>query len=633
MKIILFILLAQFSASVAAIELRELSNSRTWHKLLHIKGSHTDARGEIADSIEFGTDIRDTEIETSAFFLSQSKDDFAYEELVLTIAAIKKNRINENGFSFRCNYPARTYFLAEQGSVEPFALQECPALLKWIGSEEFEVSIVYADGYLGNPASFYGHLILKFDIENGAKSLLDNSLNFGATVPDNEDPIVYILKGLTGGYDSKFSSNYFYRHNLNYREVELRDLWQYQLDLSQRDKILVATHAFELMRTNYTYYFTHRNCAYHLAKILEVVSDQDLIVHRHPFVLPISVFKRLTEVTIADKNAIRKILYHPSRQTRFREKFASLSVTEQALLHEWFSDIQSLNIDNLNTKLNAQRQVIVLNAAYDYIEYGLTQLDKESKEYALMRAKKTQLQRALIAYPPQLAEQKTRPTDNKIMPHSGHRPSLLRGLFGQENDEKFVELQLRPAFYDELSLGGGKAPNSAVSMGDLTLRYQDGDISLSSLSLLTIETFPIGGSGLPNDTDTAWKLRVGIEQNFIDGVDNSNEWFAESAFGKAFGQSTHFVSYAMIEGRAQTPNQLGERFFVMPKVGFVTTVSSHAKLACHIGYAASTDSNSSRYKRKIHCGASLFQRDNIDLKLSYDAYFEDSFRVGLSWYW
>ncbi|WP_158307653.1 DUF4105 domain-containing protein [Brumicola nitratireducens] len=629
MKIIFFIMLTLCSMSAFATELRDISNSRTWQKLLHMSGSGSDEHNHAVDSKNLRSSLYDSEIETTAFFLSQSEHDFAHDELLLTLAAIKEDQIEANGFSFRCNYPARTYFLAEKGLVKAFELQECPELLKWIGSEEFDISIVYADGYLGNPASFYGHLILKFDHENGAKSLLDNSLNFGASVPDNENPVIYILKGLTGGYDAKFSSNYFYRHNLNYREVELRDLWQYQLELSKRDEILLATHAFEVMRTNYTYYFTHRNCAYHLAKILEVISDQDLIDNQHPFVLPISVFKRLTEIQIAQQEAIRKILYHPSRQTRFREKFATLSVTEKSLLQEWVGVNRKLNVDMLDPR----RQVAVLNTAYDYIEYVLTQLDKESAEYASMRNKKTQLQRALIAYPPQYAEQKIRTTEDKVLPHSGHRPSLLRATIGREAEQDFLELQLRPAFYDELSLGGGKSPNSSVSMGDLRLRYQDGDLSLSSLSLLTIETFPLGGSGLPNDTDLAWKLRLGVEQNFIDGVDNSNEWFVESAVGWTFGNSPNFVSYAMIEGRAQTPNKLAERFFVMPKVGFVTTLSAHSKLACYLGYAASTDIGAQRHRRKLYCATSLLQDENLDIRLSYDAYFEKSVKLGFSWYW
>jgi hypothetical protein len=622
-------LLLLCSSYAYANDLRDISESRTWQKLLHISGGESEVHSSHQHSEHKNSDVDDSEIESIDFFLSHSSDDFAYEELILTLAAVKENSIAENGFSFRCNYPARTFFLAEKGLVAPFKLSECPALLEWVGSEQFDISIVYADGYLGNPASFYGHLILKFDIESGAKSLLDNSVNFGATVPDNENPVIYILKGLTGGYDSKFSSNYFYRHNLNYREVELRDLWQYQLALSERDKMLVATHAFELMRTNYTYYFTHRNCAYHLAKIIEVVSDEDLIDYRHPFVLPISVFKRLTETDIAEKSAIQEVIYHPSRQTRFRKKFAALPSAEQEILHDWLNVDTKLKLD----ELAPSRQIDVLNAAYDYIEYVLTQLDKGGQEYSLMRKKKNQLQRALISFPPQVAEQKTQSTENMNMPHSGHRPSLLRTSIGHDDRGNFLELQLRPAFYDELSLGGGKAPNSSVSMGDLSLRYQDGDLALSSLSLLTIETFPIGGSGLPSDIDIAWKLRVGIEQDFLNGIENSNEWFVESAVGKAFGESPDFVSYAMLEGRVQTPNKLGERFIVIPKVGFISTLSSHSKLACSLSYLAPLDGSSERYKRKVQCASSVFQGDSFDLRLSYTRYFESSFKLGLSWYW
>lgn len=118
----------------------------------------------------------------------------------------------------------------------------------------------------------------------------------------------------------------------------------------------------------------------------------------------------------------------------------------------------------------------------------LTQLYKETPALLLLTKKKIQLQRAFISYPPQQAEAKTRTTENLIKPHSGDRPSLLRTSVSNDGKQDFFERQLRPAFYDELSLGGGKAPNSSLSMADLTLRYQDSKVSLSSLSILTIES-------------------------------------------------------------------------------------------------------------------------------------------------
>lgn len=64
------------------------------------------------------------------------------------------------------------------------------------------------------------------------------------------------LKGISGGYDAKYSSNHYYRYNINYAEVEMRDLWQYTLNLTSDEKTILIAHAWELLFTEYRYYFT-----------------------------------------------------------------------------------------------------------------------------------------------------------------------------------------------------------------------------------------------------------------------------------------------------------------------------------------------------------------------------------------
>ena len=53
---------------------------------------------------------------------------------------------------------------------------------------------------MSNTASMYGHLLLKFSDSDNHKSnnLLDNSLNYGAIVPNDENPLVYVLRGVFG---------------------------------------------------------------------------------------------------------------------------------------------------------------------------------------------------------------------------------------------------------------------------------------------------------------------------------------------------------------------------------------------------------------------------------------------------
>jgi hypothetical protein len=81
----------------------------------------------------------------------------------------------------------------------------CDNELQWLGERQVKsISVIYADSYLGNPAAFYRHILFKVDSNKDKQTneLLNNSLNFDAQVPDNENPVAYISKGLIGGYQA-----------------------------------------------------------------------------------------------------------------------------------------------------------------------------------------------------------------------------------------------------------------------------------------------------------------------------------------------------------------------------------------------------------------------------------------------
>jgi hypothetical protein len=156
------------------------------------------------------------------------------------------------------------------------------------------ISLLYATGYLGNPASYYGHTLLKFNSSHKLQSkLLDVSVNYGAIVPSGENPLSYIFKGMLGGYDGGFSHIEFYFHNHNYGELELRDIWEYELGFSNADVQLMVAHLWELMGKKNTYYFFRKNCAYRIAEILELAGDLKIIPDDRPWVFPQTIAAKL----------------------------------------------------------------------------------------------------------------------------------------------------------------------------------------------------------------------------------------------------------------------------------------------------------------------------------------------------
>ncbi len=134
---------------------------------------------------------------------------------------------------------------------------ECPQYRRFAKDGKIaSLSLVFATGYLGNPASYYGHLLLKInDHEENRNALEDLAVNYGAKIPDNENMLVYMSKGLIGEYRSTFSPKTFYFYQHKYNDEEMRDLWEYEIKLDESGYELVVAHLWELLGVEHKYYF------------------------------------------------------------------------------------------------------------------------------------------------------------------------------------------------------------------------------------------------------------------------------------------------------------------------------------------------------------------------------------------
>lgn len=259
--------------SVASVidqnRLLTLSQSPTWKKLMHYEESDTDT-GLLSA------------IHSDEFFLSSEgiKDSFA--ELKATIDELQKVTNSDVNSHAQCKFPARFIFLSKELPewAEGIEKLSCPEYEQWhFDYTTDSISIVFANGYLGNPASFYGHTLLKLNSSKNRSTvpLIDVSVNYGAVVPDGENPVSYIIKGMMGGYKGGFSHIEYYYHTHNYGETELRDLWEYELDLSKDEVRFILAHTWEVLGKEYTYYFFRKNCSYRMAELIEILPDLEII--------------------------------------------------------------------------------------------------------------------------------------------------------------------------------------------------------------------------------------------------------------------------------------------------------------------------------------------------------------------
>ncbi|SEQ53768.1 protein of unknown function [Amphritea atlantica] len=484
-------------AWVSAAKRQNLSINPTWLKLGHYKDKTS---SQTAYS---------SEIHSKNFFIASNGMTDPQEELFATIEAMftPLNQKNRDAHP-QCQFPARYLWLKkhlQNTNVLP-AEATCPSYNEWTHDSSIEsLSVIYATGYLGNPASFYGHTFLKFNSANNTSSFLDKTINYGAVVPDGENPVTYIFKGIFGGYIGGFSDVNFYFQNNNYGENELRDLWEYRLDLPTESVRLIVAHSWEVLKKEYTYFFFRKNCAYRMAELIELAEGVNIIKSR-AVTFPQSLIKTISESYINNRPLVLSKFYHASRQTRLYQKYLALNANEKALVHQIFNHHNKL-YDNDFIKCSITSKYLILDTLLDYLQYVRTPEDRNTDTVNSF------YQQVLIErykLPPgevHISKQHGYPPDK------GRDPSLVQSAITHNSKlGDGISLIFRPAYYDVLDSDNSHVRDSALTMGRFELHSsQGGNFELRDLTLIEIESINAAVTGLPEDNGSGWFLKAGLQ--------------------------------------------------------------------------------------------------------------------------
>ena len=73
-----------------------------------------------------------------------------------------------------------------------------------------------------------------------------------------------------GGYPGLFALMPYREKLSEYRSLENRDLWEYQLDLTPEETGRMVEHVWELKQIQFDYFFFDENCSYRLLELLQV---------------------------------------------------------------------------------------------------------------------------------------------------------------------------------------------------------------------------------------------------------------------------------------------------------------------------------------------------------------------------
>lgn len=309
------------SASLLVAEAKRLNlaEDRVWHLLLHY---HPYWSGGVM-----------SEADGDGFFLApEGKTDPAAELEATLRLFFSEDPLGHSQQTIQCAFPARYEWLETKLHFEGrLPRQNCSQLTEWLEGVDAEgVSLIFPSTYINNPASMFGHTLLRMDRKDQTPQtrLLDYAISYAANMT-TDNPLFYTILGFTGGFRGDFSIMPYYVKLQEYRELENRDIWEYHLRLSRQQTQRLLKHAWELGNTHFDYFFLKENCAYHLLALLEIANpDLDLTSHHVNWVLPIDVVRQVNDISglVADRT------YVPSRSTKLQYEIQSINYKEQGWL-------------------------------------------------------------------------------------------------------------------------------------------------------------------------------------------------------------------------------------------------------------------------------------------------------------
>ncbi|RJQ81283.1 MAG: DUF4105 domain-containing protein [Desulfobacteraceae bacterium] len=521
-----------------AAQEKRLWEHRQWQVLMHYRPRLL-SRGVIS------------QVDDASFFLSPSGKTDPRAELEATLASFFAPPAKEGGAEHpQCQFIARYQWLKQELGFDSARLPEyaCPGFDKWLAETDPQaVTLIFPAAYLNNPASMFGHTLLRIDSKTRTEQtrLLDFTINYAANT-QQERGFSFALKGLFGGYRGSFSVAPYYVQVKRYGDLENRDIWEYRLTLSYEEVLRMLMHAWELKSVHFDYYFLDENCSYQLLSLLEAARPSlHLLDQFGLWAVPADTVRAVANV----KDLISSATFRPSRKTVLQERTRNLEPELQDIA-KCIGDDQC-PVDSVSRKgLSPLDQSKVLELAMEYVGYRYAE-EKEATAENDPRLMHILKARSQLDIPPQTPRIEQPP----VRPDQGHRSSRAEIRYGYENDQHFFQLSLRPVLHDLIDPPGGYIEGAQLEFFDVAGRYypSKNKLELEHLDLVDIVSTPTRNRLVK---PFSWKANAGLKRRLFD--DDDRPITGHGNFGA--GISYDFSQVAKIFLFAETMALVSDRF-------------------------------------------------------------------------
>ncbi|MDG5500802.1 DUF4105 domain-containing protein [Marinobacter sp. BGYM27] len=499
------------------------------------------------------------------FFLSPDGKTSPQAELEATLKAIQAPGGGDD--HARCRFPARDRWLREQLDL-PLTQVNCPTYDEWRSTLNTEtVTLVFAASYLNSPSSMFGHTFLRLDPPNRSEEadlLLASTISYAADAAAHDSELMFAYRGIFGGYPGITTVQPYYEKIRLYSDIENRDLWEYQLNLTPEETSTLMAHAWEIKDHNFDYYFFDENCAYRLLALIDVARPgTHLLDEVNTHAIPSDTVR-----WVVDHDLVASVRYRPSSATVVQTYLDQLSSEQREHAAALASGDISVD-DQRITDLANDEQAQVLDATYEYVRYQ-TQAEKWPRErsaslsYSLLKARSELGHETPLPQPP----------EPEVRDDQGHDTFRISALGGQQGSRNFAQLTLRPAYHDLLDPPEGYRSGAQLQFLRLDARlYTDNDeLQVEQLTAVEIRSLSIRDQFF---SPLSWQVGFGGRRAEIESGKRIFTPYLDGGAGGGWAITDQSQVFAMATADVEIDNDLDKGFDAAPGADFGAFYQGH----------------------------------------------------------
>lgn len=369
------------------------------------------------------------------------------------------------------------------------------------------VTYVFSSYFLNNPSSAFGHTFLRLNREgNGSQNgsrheLIDFGVGYTA-IPTTSNPALYAIMGFAGFFPGRFETHPYYYKVREYNDFENRDLWEYDLNLTQEEVDFLVAHIFELDVGGFDYVYLTENCAYRILAALDTVRPSlHLIDRTKGEVMPGDTVALIFETP----GLVKDIHYRPSGRSIFFARLETLSLAEKEKFNKFALD---LNLEELIFGTTEKEKMHLLDAAIDYLDFKFADEILNKRGYFVLKKRVLAERSQVVLTTPDLLV--TKP--ELEAPHLAHGSARWSLGYLQSPSRGGYLISHRFALHDLLDPHLGYSAFSEIEMGNISFFWNQNFRRTLELDNFTVVKITSLSDWNQYNQTVSWNLQFGAKR-------------------------------------------------------------------------------------------------------------------------